>query len=47
MENYESLLNRFDEVLIENEALKETIKELKEIIYNNINLSNKGGSNAQ
>ena len=46
MENYESLLNRFDEVLIENEALKEVIKELKEIIYNNINLGNKGGENA-
>lgn len=30
MEDYNTLLNRFDAVLIENEALKEEIKELKE-----------------
>ena len=32
MENYEELLNRFDGVLIENEALKDEIKELKKEI---------------
>ena len=32
MENYETLLNRFDGVLIENEALKDEIKELKKEI---------------
>tara|TARA_R110002110_G_scaffold1080_3_gene4332 strand:- start:1259 stop:1522 length:264 start_codon:yes stop_codon:yes gene_type:complete len=29
MENYETLLNRFDAVLIENEALKEELKRFK------------------
>ena len=40
MEDYNTLLDRFDAVLIENEALRDKIKELKEIINNNIN-SNK------
>ena len=39
MEDYNTLLDRFDAVLIENEALKDEIKELKEIINNNINLT--------
>ena len=43
METYKQLLDRFDKVLIENEALKDEIKELKEVINNNINLTNKRG----
>ena len=46
MEDYNTLLDRFDAVVIENEALKDEIKELKEIINNHINLGNKGGLNA-
>ena len=45
METYKTLLNRFDKVLIENEELKAELKELKEVINNNINLSNKRGQN--
>ena len=39
MEDYNTLLDRFDAVLIENEALRDKIKELKEIINNHINLT--------
>mgnify|MGYP003654732478 CR=1 FL=1 len=31
MENYNTLLNRFDAVLIENEALKDELKEFKRL----------------
>ena len=39
MEDYNTLLDRFDAVLIENETLRDKIKELKEIINNHINLT--------